>query len=133
MGLPATIADALGGLDRPDRRQYRRVPWEHYDLTAASFEVEGPDRRWRPVPCTIVDLGEGGLGMLAAEPLEPGARVRLTFTLPSRIGRDAEPAEGRTPQLIPWAAVGEVVHAHRAPIQVPEHVPPAVRRPHHHG
>ena len=101
---------ASGG---PDRRRQRRIPWPHEDSEPITLEVETPQGGWRAVPCTLVDLAAGGMGVLLAEPLEPGARVRVTIPLPSRVGREQHAGEAESGGVSPWTALAEVVHAGR--------------------
>lgn len=63
------------------RRQHVRVPVLLDGLLW--FEDAERGRRERDVPITIVNLSAGGLGFRAKEPLEPGQRVNVDFTLPS--------------------------------------------------
>jgi hypothetical protein len=110
-----------------------RVAWEHHDVSAVELEVQEPGNDWRPVDCTLADLGAGGMGVLIAEPLEPGSRVRITLDLPQRLGREPDPEEDLELMLAPWSGLGEVVHTRHTPERVHEHVPEAAHRPHHHG
>ncbi len=85
------------------------------------------------VPCSLVDLAAGGVGVMVGEPLQPGARVRVTFPLP-----DDTPA-GQNDQLLdvsPWSALAEVVHARKGgdlPEPVATSLPDTTELPHHRG
>jgi hypothetical protein len=124
---------ASDGLDRFDRRRNPRIAWEHHDVDDVELEVQQPGEDWRPVDCTLVDLGPGGMGVLAAEPLAPGARVRVTLQLPGRVGREPDPDEEALLTLAQWIGQGEVVHARHTPERIHPHVPEDAHRPHHHG
>src|SRR5574341_1687317 len=68
-----------------ERRRFPRVPWSRHDLGPVILEVQEGDATWRRVACSILDLGEGGIGLLLAEPVAPGARLRVSFPLPSSL------------------------------------------------
>jgi hypothetical protein len=87
----------------------------------------------RAVPFSLVDLAAGGVGVLVGEPLEPGARVRVTFPLPDDM---AGPPGGQRRDLAPWSALAEVVHARDLPTPPPAAAPAAAEvpeLPHHRG
>ncbi|HET7042937.1 MAG TPA: hypothetical protein VFI13_13040, partial [Gemmatimonadales bacterium] len=67
------------------------------------------------------------------EPLEPGARVRVTLQLPRRLGRDPYPEEDEDLVVSPWTGQGHIVHQRHTPDRVHDHVPDEAHRPHHHG
>lgn len=115
-------------LSAAERRSHERVLWStHAEPTLV--EVEEPGSDWRPVPCTVVDLAAGGIGLLAEEQIAPGSRVRVTFPLPPQV----EDGDAAMIDLDPLIALGEVVHHRPAEPAAHPHVPPAHRRPHHHG
>jgi hypothetical protein len=114
-----------------ERRRDRRVPWQHHELQPPLLEVEEPGRGWRRVGCTLVDLAAGGVGLLVAEPLDPGLRVRVTFPLPSRL--DQEPGPAEPPNPAPWSAFAEIVHARHLPERAHSHVPPEAHHPYFRG
>src|SRR5918995_1662081 len=93
-----------------ERRRDRRVAWQHHNLDPLLLEVEEPGEDWRQVPCTLVDLAAGGVGVLVAEPLEPGSRVRVTFPLPESLSEEDGPVA-----FTPFSALAEVVHARHLP------------------
>lgn len=111
-----------------ERRRAERVAWRHHHLDPLVVEVEEPGEDWREVPCTLVDLAAGGVGMLVGEPLEPGSRLRVTFPLPESLREGDGPAE-----ITPFSALAEVVHARHLPQPAHEHVPDASHLPHHRG
>ncbi|HEU5316275.1 MAG TPA: PilZ domain-containing protein [Chloroflexota bacterium] len=117
-GKPTTI----------ERRRAERVAWRHHNLDPLVVEVEEPGEDWRRVPCTLVDLAAGGVGMLVGEPLEPGSRVRLTFPLPESLHDGDGPVE-----ITPFSALAEVVHARHLPDPAHAHVPDESHLPHHRG
>jgi hypothetical protein len=113
-----------------DRRRHARLPWRHHHLDPLLLEVEEPGSDWRPVECTLVDLAIGGVGVLVAEPLDAGSRVRVTFPLPDSL----EPQSPETPiDIAPWSALAEVVHARHIPDRAHDHVPQKAHLPHHRG
>jgi hypothetical protein len=111
-----------------ERRRHRRVVWQHHHLDPLLLEIEEPGEDWRRVDCTLVDLAEGGVGVLVGEPLDPGSRVRVTFPLPASLHDVEGPAE-----LTPFSALAEVVHARHLPDHAHDHVPADSRLPHHRG
>lgn len=154
----ATVHDVVRFLGQPqasaaessaaERRRHERVPWQRHEDGPVTLEVEEPGQPWRPVECTIVDLGVGGAGVLAAEPLEAGSRVRITFRLPAALddltaeqlpfiaAPDAlpgiDPSDERL-DAISWSALAEIVHGRHTPERVHGHVPDDAHRPHHRG
>jgi hypothetical protein len=114
-----------------ERRRHRRVPWQHHHLDPMLLEVEEPGKEWREVPCTLVDLAAGGVGILLAEPLDPGSRVRVTFPLPENLEEVEDPSA--VDAIQPWSAMAEVVHARHLPDPEHEHVPGDAHLPHHRG
>jgi hypothetical protein len=115
------------------RRRHHRINWGHHDLEPILLEVEEPGTDWRQIDCTLVDLGAGGLGLLAAEPLDPDSRVRVTFPLPSRLGREPHHTEDDAFEAALWSSLGLVVHKRHTPDPVHDHIPLDSHRPHHHG
>jgi hypothetical protein len=111
-----------------ERRRHRRVAWQHHGLDPLLLEIEEPGQDWRTVDCTLVDLAEGGVGMLVGEPLDPGSRVRVTFPLPASLHDADGPVE-----ITPFSALAEVVHARHLPDQAHDHIPAASHLPHHRG
>ncbi len=111
-----------------ERRRHQRVAWQHHHLEPLVMEIESPGADWRPVECTLVDLAEGGVGVLVAEALEPGSRVRVTFPLPDSL-HERDQAVGITR----FSAMAEVVHARHLPARAHEHVPQSSHLPHHRG
>src|SRR5438552_18782656 len=97
--LPASLATSGGGLER---RRVHRVAWEHHEASPVALEVQEPGEAWRPVDCTVVDLGAGGMGLLVPEPLAPGARIRITLVLPPQLGREPYADEDTEPILARW-------------------------------
>ena len=110
-----------------ERRRHKRVVWEHHHLEPMVLEVEEPGEAWREVPCTFVDLAAGGVGMLVAEPLDSGSRVRVTFPLPESL------EAGDVAEISPWSALAEVVHARHLPDPEHGHLPEDSHLPHHRG
>jgi hypothetical protein len=111
-----------------ERRRAERVAWRHHHLDPLVLEVEEPGEDWRKIPCTLVDLAAGGVGVLVGEPLEPGSRVRVTFPLPDSLQDGDGPIE-----ITPFSALAEVVHARHLPDPTHGHVPDASHLPHHRG
>ena len=111
-----------------ERRRHKRVAWQHHHLDPLVLEIEEPGEDWRRVTCTMVDLAAGGVGILVAEPLEPGSRVRVTFPLPDSLQDGDGPVE-----ITPFSALAEVVHARHLPDPTHEHVPNSVHLPHPRG
>ncbi len=122
-----------GGPGNPGRRRAHRIPWEHHEEGPVLLEVQQPGGTWHAIECTLVDLGAGGSGLLVPEPLEPGARVRVTIQLPARLGREPYPDEGDGMVISPWTGQGHIVHQRHTPDRVHDHVPEEAHRPHHHG
>ena len=110
-----------------NRRHHHRILWEHHDLEPILLEAEAPGEDWRHLPCTLVDVGPGGVGVLVEQPLEPGSLVRVTFALPPH------PEEAELLEPVPWSGTGQVVHTRHTPARVHNHVPHEAHRPHHHG
>lgn len=115
------------------RRRAPRIAWEHHDAGPVLLEVQQPGGVWQAIECTLVDLGAGGSGLLVPEPLEPGARVRVTIQLPDRLGREPLPGEADHLVISPWTGQGHIVHRRHTPERVHPHVPHDAHRPHHHG
>ena len=111
-----------------ERRRHRRVVWQHHHLDPLLLEVEEPGEDWRPIDCTLVDLAEGGVGVLVGEPLDPGSRVRVTFPLPASLENVEGPVE-----ITPFSALAEVVHARHLPDRAHDSVPADSHLPHHRG
>ena len=111
-----------------ERRRAPRVAWQHHNLDPLLVEIEEPGEDWRRVDCTLVDLAEGGVGMLVGEPLDPGSRVRVTFPLPASL----QDAEGPV-EISPFSALAEVVYARDLPVPAHENVPAQSHLPHHRG
>ena len=111
-----------------ERRRAPRVAWEHHHLDPLVVEIEEPGEDWRRVDCTLVDLAEGGVGMLVGEPLDPGSRVRVTFPLPASLRDGDGPVE-----ISPFSALAEVVYARDLPAPAHDNVPAASHLPHHRG
>ena len=111
-----------------ERRRHKRVAWQHHQLDPLLLEIEEPGADWRPVDCTLVDLAEGGVGMLVGEPLDPGSRIRVTFPLPASLDESDGPVE-----ITPFSALAEVVHARHLPDRAHENVPADSHLPHHRG
>lgn len=111
-----------------ERRRHKRYDWQHHHLEPLLLEVEEPGEDWRSISCTLVDLAAGGVGLLVAEPLEPGSRVRVTFPLPDSLDEGDGPVE-----ITPFSALAEVVHARHLPDRAHAHVPDAAHLPHHRG
>jgi hypothetical protein len=125
-----TPAPAKSGAER---RGHMRVAWQIETPEPLLLEVEEPRQAWREVQFTLVDLGAGGVGILVEEPLDPGSRLRVTFPLPSRLGRDPEAGEPETVAFAPWSALAEIVHGNAAKATEYPHVPPQAHRPYHRG
>jgi hypothetical protein len=122
------MSNSNGKQSSIERRRAERVAWRHHHLDPLVVEVEEPGEDWRQVPCTLVDLAAGGLGMLVGEPLEPGSRVRVTFPLPQSLHEGDGPVE-----ITPFSALAEVVHARHLPDPAHAHVPDESHLPHHRG
>ena len=122
------MSNSNGKQSSIERRRAERVAWRHHHLDPLVVEVEEPGEDWRQVPCTLVDLAAGGLGMLVGEPLEPGSRVRVTFPLPQSLHDGDGPVE-----ITPFSALAEVVHARHLPDPAHAHVPDESHLPHHRG
>jgi hypothetical protein len=117
-----------------DRRQFRRLDWRPRNDEQLRFEVEEPGEAWRPIPCTIVDLGAGGMGVLAEEPISPGSRVRVTFALPAHLEDGAQDVDINALLAVSRVtALGEVVHARQAPEHVLAQAPGEGHHAHHQG
>ena len=123
-----TSRSAGGAQSAFERRRHRRVAWQHHNLDPLMLEIEEPGEDWRRVDCTLVDLAEGGVGVLVGEPLDPGSRVRVTFPLPASL----EDAEGPV-EITPFSALAEVVYARDLTAPAHEHVPLDSHLPHHRG
>lgn len=111
-----------------ERRRHRRVTWQHHHLDPLLLEIEQPGEDWRTIDCTLVDLAEGGVGVLVGEPLDPGSRVRVTFPLPTSLLETEGPVE-----ITPFSALAEVVHARHLPDHAHGSVPVDSHLPHHRG
>ena len=111
-----------------ERRRHKRVAWQHHHLDPLLLEIEEPGEDWRPIDCTLVDLAEGGVGVLVGEPLDPGSRVRVTFPLPESLQDVEGPVE-----ITPFSALAEVVHARHLPDHAHGNVPADSHLPHHRG
>jgi len=117
-----------GATTAMERRRHRRVAWQHHHLDPLVLEIEAPGADWRRIECTLVDLAEGGVGVLVGEALKPGSRVRVTFPLPESLHEGDGPM-----QFTPFSALAEVVHARHLPDHTHDHVPPHSHLPHHRG
>ena len=126
--VKAAKAGSNGKASAMERRRHRRVAWQRHDLDPLLLEIEEPGEDWRRVDCTLVDLAEGGVGVLVGEPLDPGSRVRVTFPLPASLHDSEGPAE-----ITPFSALAEVVHARHLPDHAHDHVPADSHLPHHRG
>lgn len=125
---PSPNPSPKAGRTALERRRHRRVVWQHHNLDPLTLEIEEPGEPWRRVDCTLVDLAEGGVGVLVGEPLDPGSRVRVTFPLPASLEDAEAPVE-----ITPFSALAEVVYARDLPARAHEHVPTASHLPHHRG